>query len=180
MKTELRIASAARWAPAVAYVITVGLLGLLIFLRSEGEAPRAARLLPPNYQIVAGDLETPRISKAIGKYVVAEVKKGRTVTEKDLVDALPPPQTANTLAAVVNVPLKTRHALALNVGDAVQICVAGGAFGGQSQVLRLDCDAAYCAVWLRLDAAAAAPRAADPLSDAWLIKSGMSCNQARP
>lgn len=181
IKWALFIASAARWAPALVYAVVVIVVASLIAQRAEGPPPTASRTLPLNHRIVAGDLETPLIREAMGRYVVAEVPQGRPVRPEDTSATLRPPKASNALAALINVSAAGVAKLGpLKAGDPVQICAGNTAYGGASRLISVDCDAASCAIWLWLDNPPIAPGAQDPLKGAWIITNPMNCSQPPP
>lgn len=166
-------AGAGRWAPALAYVAVVIGLALLIQRRTPPPPPTTTRALAVNHRITAGDLETPAIRHAIGRYTKAAIAAGDPVTPELLGAGPPPPKLTAGWAALVSVPIAARAALAIQPGDAVQICAAGKTLG-QSRVFSLECDAAQCLVLLAL-ASPPPPADADALQHATLAKPPVLC-----
>ncbi len=150
MTDPLRVASLSRWAPALAYLLTVGLVGLLIFFRNVPPAPMAAYDLGRNKKLAPGDLETSNIKSLIGQYLRSDVKQGMPVTEAMVVKKQLPARIASTMAAVVTMSLRSLKAQKIDVGSDVQICLKTDAFGDASKVLAVDCDELLCMVLVDL------------------------------
>jgi hypothetical protein len=180
MIDPLKIASASRWAPGIAYVLAVAIVGALIFFRNVPPSPTAARDLGRNQLLAPGDLETSNIRPLLGQYLRKEVKRGATVTE-DMVSAKSlPARIANTMAAMVMMSLRSLKAQNIAVGRDVQICLKTDAFGDPSKVLALDCDELVCMVLVRLPKVPTQTVDPDLLLAARLVTDPQTCSKPAP
>ncbi|MCL6707522.1 hypothetical protein M8R20_10965 [Pseudomonas sp. R2.Fl] len=175
------IASLSRWAPALAYAVTVGAVLGAVLCRQEPAEPLAATALSRNREIQESDLTVKAFDGLVGKYLKEDVAAGKPITAQMVSDKPLGPAAANTFAARVSISLEAKEKLALKTGSDVQICTAVTAFGGMAKVLSLDCDAAYCAVLVGLTAMPTPASPGDPLADAWLTTTAPDgCAGPRP
>jgi hypothetical protein len=180
MTDPLKVASLSTWAPAGAYIIVVAIVAILVYNRSLPPAPVAAQKMGRNHVIAPGDLETSTITPLIGKHLKQDVEKGAAMTAGMVTANELPPRLANTMAAVINMPLRSRTARKIDVGSDVQICRNGSPFGSATKVIALDCDERVCSVIVSLPKVQTQTVDPDALIDAVLLTASQNCTGVPP
>jgi hypothetical protein len=181
MSRSLKMAALARWAPAAAYLLSVIVVGCLIYGRTLPPDPVATSDFDRNHQLTPGDLQTDSIARLRGRYLREEVKQGESITASMASEKQLPARFDNMVAAVIGVPTKTVQARAIRVGADVKICVKDSSFGDATKVLSIeDCDEQRCWVLVKLSKAAIQRIDSDALSDARIIAAPETCAAPSP
>jgi hypothetical protein len=179
MKNPLLWVSLSRFAPGLAYLLAVGLVGGLIFFHNRPPAPMAAHDLGRNQKLAPGDLETSNIKPLLGQFLRSDVKQGMPVTEAMVAEKALPARIESTLAAVVTISLRSLNAQKISVGSDVQICLKNDAFGDVSKVITVDCDELLCMVLVKMPRVPG-PKVDPDISVARLVTDPQGCSKATP
>ncbi|MDW5314526.1 hypothetical protein [Rhizobium sp. PL01] len=164
------------------FVVVVRAVPLLVFAslvfwtitlvanRSEAPEPVTRVTLQRNHLIGYGDLQTPALTGLVGKYLKEDVAAGGKVTNNMVQGSALPPRMANTMAAIISIPVLASQSVGIKPGLDVYICDRKRqGVGGLTKVISVDCDETFCQVTIKLSKIPGQTVDPDILKDASLV-----------
>jgi hypothetical protein len=174
---ELLKIALSRWVPAIAYVLTIAIVGLLMFMHSLPPGAKATYRLDRNHRLTAEDVETSATTLLIGRYLQKEVDKGQTIDPSMVSDKQVPAPFASGLTALVSMPPTTLQNQKIGPGADVKVCVKTNLLAGPVKVLKIeDCDEQVCWVLVELSHLSGQVVDLSTLTDARLIPAAFTCS----